>query len=70
MKFFTASVRKGIYVVLTALIPLLVTAGLLTESVGGQVLAVAAAVLAALGTILASLNITPDADAEEVPVIE
>jgi len=59
-KFLTAKVRTRIYAVLVALVPLLITLGAITPDVGGQILSVSAAVLAALGTILSLLNITPE----------
>jgi hypothetical protein len=56
-----AHVRKWIYGIIAATVPLLITVGSLSDDVGQQVLGVAAAVLAIGGSALAIKNV-PDED--------
>ena len=56
-----AHIRKWIYGIIAATVPLLITVGSITGDVGQQVLTVAAAVLAVGGSALAIKNV-PDED--------
>ena len=62
--FSTAAHRQWLYRIVIALVPLLVTLGLLTGDVAQDVLNIAAAVIAISAPALASKNITPDAEVE------
>jgi len=66
-KTLTASVRQSIYGIVAAIVPLLVLVGVISESVGGNILAIAASVIATAGAVLALKNLSPDpVVAEEV----
>ena len=54
-----AHIRKWIYGIIAATVPLLITVGSITGDVGQQVLTVAAAILAVGGSALAIKNV-PD----------
>ena len=54
-----AHIRKWIYGIIAATVPLLITVGSITGDVGQQVLSVAAAILAVGGSALAIKNV-PD----------
>jgi hypothetical protein len=56
-----AHIRKWIYGIIAATVPLLITVGSITGDVGQQVLSVAAAILAIGGSALAIKNV-PDED--------
>lgn len=56
-----AHVRKWIYGIIAATVPLLITVGSISGDVGQQVLSVAAAILAVGGSALAIKNV-PDED--------
>jgi hypothetical protein len=56
-----AHIRKWIYGIIAATVPLLITVGSITGDVGQQVLSVAAAILAVGGSALAIKNV-PDED--------
>lgn len=56
-----AHVRKWIYGIIAATVPLLITLGSITGELGQQILSVAAAVLAVGGSALAISNV-PDED--------
>jgi hypothetical protein len=56
-----AHIRKWIYGIIAATVPLLITVGSITGDVGQQVLTVAAAILAVGGSALAIKNV-PDED--------
>lgn len=53
------AVRKAIYTVVTALVPILVGAGIVTEADAGKYVALGGALLGMLTTILAAVNTTP-----------
>lgn len=53
------AVRKAIYTVVTALVPILVGAGIITEADAGKYVALGGAILGMLTTILAAVNTTP-----------
>ena len=53
-------VRKWIYGIIAATVPLLIALGSITDEVGAQVLNVAAAVLAISGSALAITNVPKD----------
>ena len=57
-------VRKWIYGIIAATVPLLIAMGTLADEVGAQILNVAAAVLAIGGSTLAITNV-PKSDTEE-----
>jgi hypothetical protein len=52
-----AHIRKWIYGIIAATVPLLITVGSITGDVGQQVLSVAAAILAVGGSALAIKNV-------------
>jgi hypothetical protein len=52
-------VRKWIYAIIAATVPLLISLGSLTIEMGGQILNVAAAVLSIGGSVLAISNVPP-----------
>jgi len=54
------AVRKWIYGIIAATVPLLVTLGSLTDAVGAQLLNISAAVLAIGGSALAIANVPSD----------
>jgi hypothetical protein len=54
------AVRKWIYGIIAATVPLLISLGALTDEVGFQLLNVAAAVLAVSGSALALSNVPSD----------
>ena len=56
------AVRKAIYTVVTALVPILVGAGIVTEADAGKYVALGGALLGMLTTILAAVNTAPAAD--------
>jgi hypothetical protein len=56
-----AHVRKWIYGIIAATVPLLITVGSITGDMGQQILSVAAAILAVGGSALAIKNV-PDED--------
>lgn len=56
-----AHIRKWIYGIIAATVPLLITVGSITGDIGQQILSVAAAVLAVGGSALAIKNV-PDED--------
>ena len=60
--FSTAARRQWLYGIVIAVVPLLVTLGVLTGDVAQNVLTIAAAVIAISAPALASKNITPDAE--------
>ena len=53
------AVRKAIYTAVTALVPILVGAGIVTEADAGKYVALGGALLGMLTTILAAVNTTP-----------
>jgi hypothetical protein len=53
------AVRKWIYAIIAATVPLLISLGSLTTEMGAQILNVAAAVLAIGGSALAISNVPP-----------
>jgi hypothetical protein len=53
------AVRKWIYAIIAATVPLLISLGSLTNEMGAQILNVAAAVLAIGGSALAISNVPP-----------
>lgn len=53
------AVRKWIYAIIAATVPLLISLGSLTSEMGAQLLNVAAAVLAIGGSALAISNVPP-----------
>ena len=53
------AVRKAIYTVVTALVPILVGAGIVTEADAGKYVALGGALLGMLTTILAAVNTAP-----------
>jgi hypothetical protein len=53
------AVRKWIYAIIAATVPLLISLGSLTDEMGAQILNVAAAVLAIGGSALAISNVPP-----------
>ena len=53
------AVRKAIYTLVTALVPILVGAGVVTEADAGKYVALGGALLGMLTTILAAVNTTP-----------
>ncbi len=53
------AVRKWIYAIIAATVPLLISLGSLTDEIGAQLLNVAAAVLAVGGSALAISNVPP-----------
>jgi hypothetical protein len=55
-----AQTRAWVYRIVLAVVPLLITLGLLTEEVARDILNIAAAVLAVSGSALALKNVTPD----------
>ena len=55
------AVRKAIYTVVTALVPILVGAGVVTEADAGKYIALGGALLGMLTTILAAVNTAPAA---------
>lgn len=55
------AVRKAIYTVVTALVPILVGAGIVTEADAGKYVALGGALLGMLTTILAAVNTAPAA---------
>lgn len=57
-KFLTPEVRSWIYNISIAVIPLLVTLGVLNEDVGGQVALIVAAVLGMGSNAIARINVT------------
>ena len=56
---FTPEIRKNIYRVATAVVPLLVTLGILTDDIAGHVLNIVAALLAMGASTLAWQNVAP-----------
>jgi uncharacterized phage infection (PIP) family protein YhgE len=54
---FPPEVRKWIYGIIAATVPLLITVGSITPEIGGMILNVAAAVLAIGGSALAIKNV-------------
>jgi hypothetical protein len=65
MPHFTPKIRKHIYQVVTALVPLLVTLGVLTGDVAAHVLNITAAVLAVGASTLAWGNVAPSLPEED-----
>lgn len=59
-RFWTARRRAWLYGVLGALVPLLVTLGIITEGVAAHISLIVAAVLAIGPSTLALSNLTPD----------
>jgi hypothetical protein len=59
----TATQRTYIYRIVGSAVPLLVTLGVVSDTVAGQIIAIAAAVLSIGGSALALANVTPDAPA-------
>jgi hypothetical protein len=59
MLHFTPEIRRHIYSVAIAVVPLLVTLGVLTGDVAGHVLNIVAAVLAVGSSVLARANVAP-----------
>jgi uncharacterized phage infection (PIP) family protein YhgE len=57
---FPPEVRKWIYGIIAATVPLLITVGSITPEIGGMILNVAAAVLAVSGSVLAIKNVPND----------
>lgn len=55
---FTPEVRLWIYRVIAAAVPLLVTLGIITDEVGGHIMAVGASILALGGSLLAAANVS------------
>ena len=55
------AVRKAIYTFVTALVPILVGAGVVTEADAGKYVALGGALLGMLTTILAAVNTAPAA---------
>ena len=55
------AVRKAIYTLVTALVPILVGAGIVTEADAGKYVALGGALLGMLTTILAAVNTAPAA---------
>jgi hypothetical protein len=53
------AVRRWIYAIIAATVPLLISLGSLTDEMGAQILNVAAAVLAIGGSALAISNVPP-----------
>ena len=53
------AVRKALYTVVTALVPILVGAGIVTEADAGKYVALGGALLGMLTTILAAVNTAP-----------
>jgi hypothetical protein len=53
------AVRRWIYAIIAATVPLLISLGTLTTEMGGQILNVAAAVLSIGGSVLAISNVPP-----------
>jgi hypothetical protein len=53
------AVRKWIYAIIAATVPLLISLGSVTDEMGAQILNVAAAVLAIGGSALAISNVPP-----------
>jgi hypothetical protein len=53
------AVRKWIYAIIAATVPMLISLGSLTDAIGAQILNVAAAVLAIGGSALAISNVPP-----------
>ena len=53
------AVRKAIYTAVTALVPILVGAGIVTEADAGKYVALGGALLGMLTTILAAVNTAP-----------
>jgi hypothetical protein len=53
------AVRKWIYGIIAATVPLLISLGSITPEMGGQILNVAAAVLSIGGSVLAISNVPP-----------
>jgi hypothetical protein len=53
------AVRRWIYAIIAATVPLLISLGSLTDEMGAQILNVAAAVLAISGSALAISNVPP-----------
>lgn len=53
------NVRRWIYAIIAATVPLLISLGSLTDEIGAQLLNVAAAVLAVGGSALAISNVPP-----------
>ena len=56
---FTPEVRKAIYALVAALVPLLVTLGFLTSEQSQAILSSVAAFLAFFGSVLAIRNVAP-----------
>jgi hypothetical protein len=56
---FTPKVRGYIYGIVAAVVPLLVTLGVLSDNQGGQVLAITSSALTVLASVLAIANIKP-----------
>lgn len=56
---FTPEVRKAIYALVAALVPLLVTLGFLTNEQSQAILSSVAAFLAFFGSVLAIRNVAP-----------
>jgi hypothetical protein len=59
MLHFTPEIRKHIYSIAMAVVPLLVTLGVITDDVAAHVLNIIAAVLAVGATALARANVAP-----------
>lgn len=59
MLHFTPEIRKHIYSVTIAVVPLLVTLGVLTSEVAAHVLSIVAALLAVGAASLARANVAP-----------
>ena len=57
---FPPHIRKWIYGIVAATVPLLITVGSITPEIGGMILNVAAAVLAIGGSALAIKNVPTD----------
>lgn len=53
------AVRRWIYAIIAATVPLLISLGSLTDEMGAQILNVAAAVLSIGGSVLAISNVPP-----------
>jgi hypothetical protein len=54
------AVRRWIYAIIAATVPMLISLGSLTDEMGAQILNVAAAVLAIGGSALALSNVPPN----------
>ena len=67
---FTPEVRKAIYALVAALVPLLVTLGFLTGEQSQAILSSVAAFLAFFGSVLAIRNVAPNNPQGEFEDIE